>query len=153
MSHSRLTLNVSSRKELSAAQLSKLPLESQIEELSTRYVFPSSMVCYSQQLKLLAVLLAVILPASAPQKIKPSKLCRNHRSSGLSLSLPFYTNFLIIIQIPRNIKLMQMLTNTKHVQGRHLFFLFLSLCVDCKLISENKIIIFNKTDLKSILVI
>ncbi|XP_075602946.1 coiled-coil domain-containing protein 13 isoform X3 [Balearica regulorum gibbericeps] len=34
-SHSRLTLNVSDRKELSAAQLSKLPLESQIEELST----------------------------------------------------------------------------------------------------------------------
>ncbi|XP_072710953.1 coiled-coil domain-containing protein 13 isoform X4 [Ciconia boyciana] len=37
-SHSRLTLNVSDRKELSAAQLSKLPLESQIEELSTRLV-------------------------------------------------------------------------------------------------------------------
>ncbi|XP_052664127.1 coiled-coil domain-containing protein 13 isoform X1 [Harpia harpyja] len=37
-SHSRLTLNVSNRKELSAAQLSKLPLESQIEELSTRLV-------------------------------------------------------------------------------------------------------------------
>ncbi|XP_010561542.1 PREDICTED: coiled-coil domain-containing protein 13 [Haliaeetus leucocephalus] len=36
-SHSRLT-NVSDRKELSAAQLSKLPLESQIEELSTRLV-------------------------------------------------------------------------------------------------------------------
>lgn len=68
--------------------------------------------------------------------------------------MPFYTNFLIIIQIPRNIKLMQMLTNTKHMQGRHFFFfLFLSLCIDCKLISENKIIIFNKTGLKSILVI
>ncbi|XP_049654930.1 coiled-coil domain-containing protein 13 [Accipiter gentilis] len=38
VSHSRLTLNVSNRKELSAAQLSKLPLESQIEELSTRLV-------------------------------------------------------------------------------------------------------------------
>ncbi|KAM6412755.1 coiled-coil domain-containing protein 13 isoform 3-T4 [Pluvialis apricaria] len=38
MSHSRLPLNVSDRKELSAAQLSKLPLESQIEELSTRLV-------------------------------------------------------------------------------------------------------------------
>ncbi|XP_009878796.1 PREDICTED: coiled-coil domain-containing protein 13 [Charadrius vociferus] len=38
VSHSRLTLNVSDRKELSAAQLSKLPLESQIEELSTRLV-------------------------------------------------------------------------------------------------------------------
>ncbi|KAM6101732.1 coiled-coil domain-containing protein 13 isoform 2-T3 [Theristicus caerulescens] len=37
-SHSRLTLNVSDRKELSAAQLSKLPLESQVEELSTRLV-------------------------------------------------------------------------------------------------------------------
>lgn len=37
-SHSRLTLNVSDRKELSAAQLSKLPLESQLEELSTRLV-------------------------------------------------------------------------------------------------------------------
>ncbi|KAM9284231.1 coiled-coil domain-containing protein 13-like [Cariama cristata] len=37
-SHSRLTLNVSDRKELSAAQLSKLPLESQIAELSTRLV-------------------------------------------------------------------------------------------------------------------
>ncbi|XP_064301230.1 coiled-coil domain-containing protein 13 isoform X2 [Phalacrocorax carbo] len=37
-SHSRLTLNMSDRKELSAAQLSKLPLESQIEELSTRLV-------------------------------------------------------------------------------------------------------------------
>ncbi|XP_075348345.1 coiled-coil domain-containing protein 13 isoform X4 [Mycteria americana] len=37
-SHSRLTLNVSDRKELSAVQLSKLPLESQIEELSTRLV-------------------------------------------------------------------------------------------------------------------
>nr|XP_047918250.1 coiled-coil domain-containing protein 13 isoform X1 [Anser cygnoides]XP_047918251.1 coiled-coil domain-containing protein 13 isoform X1 [Anser cygnoides] len=37
-SHPRLTLNVSDRKELSAAQLSRLPLESQIEELSTRLV-------------------------------------------------------------------------------------------------------------------
>ncbi|XP_009480428.2 coiled-coil domain-containing protein 13 [Pelecanus crispus] len=37
-SRSRLTLNVSDRKELSAAQLSRLPLESQIEELSTRLV-------------------------------------------------------------------------------------------------------------------
>ncbi|KAM9287970.1 LOW QUALITY PROTEIN: coiled-coil domain-containing protein 13 [Cariama cristata] len=36
--HSRLTLNASDRKELSAAQLSKLPLESQIEYLSTRLV-------------------------------------------------------------------------------------------------------------------
>ncbi|XP_068790204.1 coiled-coil domain-containing protein 13 isoform X6 [Struthio camelus] len=36
-SHSRLTWNVSD-KELSAAQLSKLPLESQIQELSTRLV-------------------------------------------------------------------------------------------------------------------
>ncbi|XP_074013175.1 coiled-coil domain-containing protein 13 isoform X2 [Numenius arquata] len=36
--HSRPTLNVSGRKELSAAQLSRLPLESQIEELSTRLV-------------------------------------------------------------------------------------------------------------------
>ncbi|XP_071590658.1 coiled-coil domain-containing protein 13 isoform X3 [Heliangelus exortis] len=36
--HSGLTLNVSDRQELSAAQLSKLPLESQIEELSTRLV-------------------------------------------------------------------------------------------------------------------
>uniref|UniRef100_A0A8C3BHF7 Coiled-coil domain-containing protein 13 n=1 Tax=Cairina moschata TaxID=8855 RepID=A0A8C3BHF7_CAIMO len=35
-SHSRLTLNMSDRKELSAAQLSRLPLESQVEELSTR---------------------------------------------------------------------------------------------------------------------
>ncbi|XP_051468297.1 coiled-coil domain-containing protein 13 isoform X2 [Apus apus] len=34
--HSKLTRNVSDRKELPAAQLSKLPLESQIEELSTR---------------------------------------------------------------------------------------------------------------------
>ncbi|KAM9277699.1 LOW QUALITY PROTEIN: coiled-coil domain-containing protein 13-like [Cariama cristata] len=37
-SHSRLTLTVSDRKELSAAQLSKLPLESQIAEVSTRLV-------------------------------------------------------------------------------------------------------------------
>ncbi|XP_075000434.1 coiled-coil domain-containing protein 13 isoform X2 [Calonectris borealis] len=37
-SHPRLTLNMSDRKELSAAQLSKLPLESQLEELSTRLV-------------------------------------------------------------------------------------------------------------------
>ncbi|XP_054673448.1 coiled-coil domain-containing protein 13 isoform X2 [Grus americana] len=37
-SHSRFTLNVSDRKERSAAQLSKLPLESQIEELSTSLV-------------------------------------------------------------------------------------------------------------------
>ncbi|KAM6086992.1 coiled-coil domain-containing protein 13 isoform 2-T4 [Chlamydotis macqueenii] len=37
-SHSRLTLSLSERKELSAAALSKLPLESQIEELSTRLV-------------------------------------------------------------------------------------------------------------------
>ncbi|CAM9196203.1 unnamed protein product [Bubo scandiacus] len=37
-SHSRLTLNWSDRKELSAAQLSELPLESQIEELSARLV-------------------------------------------------------------------------------------------------------------------
>ncbi|KAM9250205.1 coiled-coil domain-containing protein 13-like [Cariama cristata] len=37
-SHSGLTLNVSDRKELSAAQLSKLPLESQLAELSTRLV-------------------------------------------------------------------------------------------------------------------
>ncbi|KAI6074754.1 Coiled-coil domain-containing protein 13 [Aix galericulata] len=37
-SHSRLTLNMSDRKELSAAQLSRLPLESQVEELSTRLV-------------------------------------------------------------------------------------------------------------------
>lgn len=43
---SRLSLNMSDRKELSAAQLSKLPLESQIEELSTRYGFPSSMLHY-----------------------------------------------------------------------------------------------------------
>ncbi|KAM6339005.1 coiled-coil domain-containing protein 13 [Podargus strigoides] len=34
--HSRFTLNMSDRKGLSAAQLSKLPLEVQIEELSTR---------------------------------------------------------------------------------------------------------------------
>uniref|UniRef100_A0A8B9ZPU1 Coiled-coil domain-containing protein 13 n=1 Tax=Anas zonorhyncha TaxID=75864 RepID=A0A8B9ZPU1_9AVES len=33
-----LTLNMSDRKELSAAQLSRLPLESQVEELSTRLV-------------------------------------------------------------------------------------------------------------------
>lgn len=45
-SHSRLTLNMSDRKELSAAQLSRLPLESQVEELSTRYVLPSSTLCY-----------------------------------------------------------------------------------------------------------
>ncbi|XP_026698567.1 coiled-coil domain-containing protein 13 isoform X2 [Athene cunicularia] len=37
-SHSGLPLNWSDRKELSAAQLSELPLESQIEELSTRLV-------------------------------------------------------------------------------------------------------------------
>ncbi|XP_075276011.1 coiled-coil domain-containing protein 13 isoform X1 [Opisthocomus hoazin] len=37
-SHSRLASNARDRKELSAAQLSKLPLESQIEELSTRLV-------------------------------------------------------------------------------------------------------------------
>ncbi|XP_074701742.1 coiled-coil domain-containing protein 13 isoform X3 [Strix aluco] len=37
-SHSKLTLNWSDRKELSAAQLSELPLESQIEELSARLV-------------------------------------------------------------------------------------------------------------------
>ncbi|KAM6374402.1 LOW QUALITY PROTEIN: coiled-coil domain-containing protein 13 [Alca torda] len=36
--HSRPTLNMTDRKELSAAQLSRLPLESQIEELSTRLV-------------------------------------------------------------------------------------------------------------------
>lgn len=35
---SRLSLNMGDRKELSAGQLSKLPLESQIEELSTRLV-------------------------------------------------------------------------------------------------------------------
>ncbi|XP_065600877.1 coiled-coil domain-containing protein 13 isoform X1 [Cyrtonyx montezumae] len=35
---SRMSLNMGDRKELSAAQLSKLPLESQIEELSTRLV-------------------------------------------------------------------------------------------------------------------
>ncbi|XP_069715259.1 coiled-coil domain-containing protein 13 [Phaenicophaeus curvirostris] len=34
--HSRLTLSMSDRKELSAAQLSNLPLKSQIEELSSR---------------------------------------------------------------------------------------------------------------------
>ncbi|KAM6315114.1 coiled-coil domain-containing protein 13 [Aegotheles albertisi] len=38
VSCSRLTLTVSDKKELSAAQLSKLPLESRIEELSTRLV-------------------------------------------------------------------------------------------------------------------
>ncbi|XP_054048497.1 coiled-coil domain-containing protein 13 isoform X3 [Rissa tridactyla] len=38
VSHSRPTLNMTDRKELSAAQLSRLPLESQIEELSTRLV-------------------------------------------------------------------------------------------------------------------
>ncbi|XP_042657832.1 coiled-coil domain-containing protein 13 isoform X3 [Tyto alba] len=38
VSHSRRTLNLSDRKELSAAQLSRLPLELQIEELSTRLV-------------------------------------------------------------------------------------------------------------------
>ncbi|XP_053916552.1 coiled-coil domain-containing protein 13 isoform X2 [Cuculus canorus] len=34
--HSRLTLNMSDRKELSAAQICNLPLESQVEELSSR---------------------------------------------------------------------------------------------------------------------
>jgi len=46
-SHSRLASNARDRKELSAAQLSKLPLESQIEELSTRYGSPSSALSYS----------------------------------------------------------------------------------------------------------
>ncbi|XP_055662644.1 coiled-coil domain-containing protein 13 [Falco peregrinus] len=38
VSHSRLTVNASDRQELSVAQLSKLPLESQVEELRTRLV-------------------------------------------------------------------------------------------------------------------